>query len=146
MTTKRRKEIGSKSGLRNYEQKKGFHAMTHEEHQKHGRKTYEEGKGIGGLTREERQENAKKAALSKGLVPWKEQLETNDFCTLFSEKETAYRLTQHPDFQRGSKNGRAMMNAKLIAKFINELFHDGQSIRTNVSISASIREYRIQSE
>ena len=140
LTTEQRSENGRKNGKAAYEMRKGIHGITAEQRRENGRKNgkaaYEKGKGIHGITAEQRSENSRKNVIARGLVPWVLAEETNEHYT-FSEVETAYRLSQCPEYRRGS----LIKNAK-IADELNVIFHNEGPVRTESAVGIQLSRYQ----
>ena len=75
-------------------------------------------------------------AIRERYVPWVPAEETNEHYT-FSEGETAYRMSQRPEY----KSGSLIKNAK-IADELNTLFHGGEFVRDARTVSAQLSRYR----
>ena len=140
LTTEQRRENGRKIGKATYEMGKGIHGRTAEQMSEHGRKggeaTYEMRKGIHGLTTEQRSENSRKNVIARGLVPWVPAEETNEHYR-FSELETAYRLSQCPEYRRGS----LIKNTK-IAGELNTIFHNEEPVRNASAVNHQLSNYK----
>lgn len=128
-------EHKANSGVRGYIYGLGIHALTSEERRENGRmggqETYESKSGLHGLTHEEKMKAGHKGGLKstvlRGQVPWIEEKING-----LSEKDYVHKLSQLPEYQRGSKVNRA-----LIARAVNERYHDNNPVRTRKSIQKS---------
>ena len=140
LTPEQKSEYGRKGGNSLYANKKGIHSLTPEQRSENARKAanvaYEMGKGVHGRTAEQMSEHGRKSAIARGLVPWVPAEETNEHYT-FSEVETAFMLSQCPEYRRGT----LVKNSK-IADEINEGFHNGESVRTPGAVKIQLRLYR----
>lgn len=83
----------------------------------------------------------KKAVIANGGVPWIERQYLEDRCVL-SEVEFAIMLTGIADYQH--HDGR--MNSELIAKRLNELYHDGKEVRDRRAVNNKIFRYKCAQE
>ena len=139
-TAEQMSEHGRKGGEAAYEMGKGVHGRTAEQMSEHGRKggeaAYEMGKGIHGMTTEQRSENSRKNVMARGFVPWVPAEETNEHYR-FSEVETAFKLSQCPEYRRGT-----LVKGAKIADELNTLFHDGEPVRSATAVSAQLSIYR----
>ena len=140
LTPEQLSENGRKGSKVLYEMGKGVHGLTPEQRSENGRKgskvLYEMGKGLYSLTPEQRSENSRKNVMARGLVPWVLAEETNEHYT-FSEVETAFMLSQCPEYRRGS----LIKNAK-IAGELNVIFHNEEPVRNAGAVGSQLRNYQ----
>ncbi len=135
LSVEERRELGRK----NYENKVGIHARTTEEKREEGKKLHEAGLGVHGKTKEDLKAYAKIALASRGLIPWEGDLidpETglNEFNYLKALlNDTAY-LIKH--------KGVISPNRKKIAEKINQVFHNGNPVRTPNSVSTALEKIK----
>ena len=125
----------TKNGLETYEQGLGIYALTPEQRieynkqagLKGGAKAYQQGKGIYALTPEQKREYGRKGVISRGQTPWAEE----SIDEKVSEIERAYNLFQLPEY-----------TISLIAKKLNEEYHNNTRVRTRKSVEGALRKYR----
>jgi hypothetical protein len=129
----------SRDGIKSYELGVGIHGMSREQRienaGKAGRRAVELGVGIHEMTREQRVEHARKITIGKGLVPWDSE-----------ESEYVYILSQRPEYRIQKGPGKGKINARLIAKEINESYHNGNPIRSRNSIKGHLGILRKQKD
>ncbi|MBD3318903.1 hypothetical protein GF342_03255 [Candidatus Woesearchaeota archaeon] len=91
-----------------------------------GRRLYEEGRGIHALSSEQRADAAKKSCRMQGMTPWSEE-----------ELRRAVELSMDPEYQYGAR-----VSNKMIAKTLNEEFHEGLRVRRANMVFRRLRRYR----
>ena len=74
--------------------------------------------------------------LAQGKIPWIERKETETYFT-FSEYEFANKLSKSLEYIKNDK-----IDLSLIADTLNQLYHDGQNVRTEGSVRARLVRFR----
>lgn len=98
-----------------------------------GKKIVELRLGIHGRTLEQMSEDGKTAVIARGQVPWEH-----------NEGEYAYNLSQRSAYRIQKGPGKGKINTKLIAEEINEFYHNGNPVRSRVSIKKYLAKLRKQ--
>ena len=124
--------IGGKvAGRLLYQQKRGVHARTLEQMQEDGTI----GGTIGG------REGGRKSAVSRGLVPWKEE-GSSEKTKNVPEPEYAARLSEKQDYHIQSGFHTGHIDWQKITEEINKEYHQGLQVRTNKSVKSAV--YRLK--
>lgn len=125
--------IGGKvAGSLLYEQKRGVHARTPEQMIKDGAIGGTIGGRIGG----------RKSAISRGLIPWKEEGCSNRTKSIL-EIEFAAKLAENPDYHIQSGFHTGHIDWTKITQEINKEYHQNLSVRTNKSVKHAIYRFRM---
>jgi len=96
-----------------------------------GQMSRKNSKGIHAQTREQYQEVSRRGVISKGVVPWDS-----------SEESSVVLLAQCPEyiFQSGGNKGRT--RSKELASAINNLYYNGEPVRTPAAVNLKLRKLR----
>ena len=95
---------------------------------------------LGKLTPEELSAQGIAGAKSRGLTPWTRTSVPGS--EGMSEVVYAHHLSTHPDYTRQQEPGKGKPNWPAITAQLNQLFHNGQNVRTNTSTRYSVSDYR----
>ena len=153
LTHEQRSKIGREAGLKAFDLDVGIHSQTKEERREHGLRTYREGKGIANLTAEQKSalgrrnylngigvhgrtpeqmsEDGRKAALACGFTLWTD-----------NEIHYVHTLAKQPEYQHKDGEHRGRADQKLITGKVNEVFHQGEDVRTTASIKACLKRHK----
>lgn len=152
---------GRNNGRLTYSKRTGIHGKSPEERSKYGviggkvagRLLYEQKRGVHARTLEQMQEDGviggtiggriggRKSAISRGLVPWKEEGNSEKTKNL-PEIDYATRLAEKEDYhiQFGFHTGH--IDWTKITEEINQEYHQGEPVRTNKSVKLAV--YRLK--
>ncbi|MBD3361800.1 hypothetical protein GF358_03330 [Candidatus Woesearchaeota archaeon] len=137
----------SESGKDQHREKKGMFSLSEKERKEvnseagktGGKKAKKLKLGIHGRKYEQKYSDGCLGAIAKGYKPWikkRDTLENGSVC-IVSEKDCACELAKQEKYQRGKQT----LNGK-IAKTLNELYHNGNAIRTSSSVHNLLQKRR----
>lgn len=114
-----------------------------EMHQKrHGYGLVAHKKGIHAQNNTTRLEATILGLAKQGKVPWKPREETEGYCR-YSEQEYLFMLAKSQDYHHKTSKVKGKLDLWKIAKKINEIYHNGASVRNWVSVSCRVQQHKI---
>jgi hypothetical protein len=126
-----------KSGKKSLKEGKGRYSLTKEEKIAIGKKMYKDKKGIHRQTKKEREDANKKAIKALGFTLW---IKGNGFIP--DEIEYAHWLTHQEENTYSEGNHKGDPNLNSIKRIINEVYHNGNPVRTKRSIAVALSKYK----